>query len=159
MRMIPGTYCIAVCLFVSGWWYHTTFRPWTHTSDDSYIYQLSLVVVTKQKTSKVSHVFYFYFYFLSSLLLSSSTCRRFYPQRSSRRVMVTVVVPSPPRYVPSILIGSAHLLLDDFNRISLTHALALSRVNFYARKSPFELVHSVKIELSKYISGATRITY
>ena len=23
-----------------------TFRPWTHTSDDSYIYQLSLVVAT-----------------------------------------------------------------------------------------------------------------
>ena len=23
-----------------------TFRPWTHTSDDSYIYQVSLVVAT-----------------------------------------------------------------------------------------------------------------
>ena len=23
-----------------------TFRPWTHTSDDSYMYQLSLVVAT-----------------------------------------------------------------------------------------------------------------
>ena len=68
--MIPGTSCIAICLFVSGWWYawylHSaqetavslfvyslvgvgitrTFRPWTHTSDDSYIYQLSLVVAT-----------------------------------------------------------------------------------------------------------------
>ena len=21
LRMIPGTYCIAICLFVSGWWY------------------------------------------------------------------------------------------------------------------------------------------
>ena len=70
MRMIPGTYCIAICLFVSGWWYAwylrsaqetavslfvyslvgggitRTFRPWTQTSDDSYIYQLSLVVAT-----------------------------------------------------------------------------------------------------------------
>ena len=24
----------------------STFRPWTHTSDDSYMYQLSLVVAT-----------------------------------------------------------------------------------------------------------------
>ena len=70
IRMMPGTYCIAICLFVSGWWYAwyprsaletavslfvyplvgggitRTFRPWMHTSDDSYIYQLSLVVAT-----------------------------------------------------------------------------------------------------------------
>ena len=59
----------------------------------------------RKQADKVSHVFYFYFYLLSSLLHSSSTCRRFYPQRSSRRVVVTVVVPSPLRYVPSILIA------------------------------------------------------
>ena len=38
-----------ICLFVSGWWYAwylRTLRPWTHTSDDRYIYQLSLVVAT-----------------------------------------------------------------------------------------------------------------
>ena len=74
VRMIPTfrprNSCIAICLFVSGWWYAwylrsaqetavslfvyslvgggitRTFRPWTHTSDDSYIYQLSLVVAT-----------------------------------------------------------------------------------------------------------------
>ena len=28
-----------------------TFRPWTHTSDDSYIYQLSLVVATAKRVS------------------------------------------------------------------------------------------------------------
>ena len=28
-----------------------TFRPWTHTSDDSYIYQLSLVVATATAVS------------------------------------------------------------------------------------------------------------
>ena len=28
-----------------------TFRPWTHTSDDSYIYQLSLVVATATVSS------------------------------------------------------------------------------------------------------------
>ena len=42
----PRNSCIAICLFVSGWWYSRTFRPWTHTSDDSYIYQLLLVVAT-----------------------------------------------------------------------------------------------------------------
>ena len=46
--------------------------------------------------------FSFFFFFLSSLLLSSSTRRRFYPQRSSGQAVVTGVVPSPPRYVPSI---------------------------------------------------------
>ena len=29
-----------------------TFRPWTHTSDDSYFYQLSLVVATATVSSK-----------------------------------------------------------------------------------------------------------
>ena len=33
-----------------------TFRPWTHTSDDSYIYQLSLVVAT----ATVPGIFYMY---------------------------------------------------------------------------------------------------
>ena len=33
-----------------------TFRPWTHTSDDSYIYQLSLVVAT----ATVSFLSYFF---------------------------------------------------------------------------------------------------
>ena len=31
--------------------YVRTFRPWTHTSDDSYIYQLSLVVATATVSS------------------------------------------------------------------------------------------------------------
>ena len=77
MRMIPGTYCcIAICLLVSGWWYAwylrsaqeiavslfvyslvgggitRTFRPWTHTSDDSHMYQLSLVVATATVSSE-----------------------------------------------------------------------------------------------------------
>ena len=33
-----------VCTTLAG-----TFRPWTHTSDDSYIYQLSLVVIFTSK--------------------------------------------------------------------------------------------------------------
>ena len=41
----------------------------------------------------------------------------------------------------------------------LTHVLALPLINFYARKSPYEYVHSVKIELTKFILVGTRITY
>ena len=47
---------------------------------------------------------FFSFLFLWSLLLSSSTRRRFSPQRSSGQAVVTGVVPSLPRYVPSIFI-------------------------------------------------------
>ena len=68
---VPDTYdTMDVLCTSSGWWYawhlHSaqetavslfvyslvgggitrTFRPWTHTSDDSYIYQLSLVIAT-----------------------------------------------------------------------------------------------------------------
>ena len=32
-------------------------------------------------------------------------------------------------------------------------------INFYARKSPFEYVHSVRIEPDKFILVGTRITY
>ena len=44
----------------------------------------------------------------------------------------------------------------------LTHALALSAyhgINFYARKSPHEYVHSVRFELTKMIIVGTRIIY
>ena len=42
----------------------------------------------------------------------------------------------------------------------LTHALALSAIQFfYARKSPYEYVHSVRIEPTKLILVGTRITY
>ena len=42
----------------------------------------------------------------------------------------------------------------------LTHALALSAIQFfYARKSPYEYVHTVRIEPTKLILVGTRITY
>ena len=42
----------------------------------------------------------------------------------------------------------------------LTHALALSADQFFdARESPYEYVHSVRIELAKLILVGTRITY
>ena len=37
-----------------------TFRPWTHPSDDSYIYQLSLVVGTATASLQYSAVFVFW---------------------------------------------------------------------------------------------------
>ena len=49
--MIPGTYYLPDT-YITGISRHKSirtyvmFRPWTHTSDDSYIYQLSLVVAT-----------------------------------------------------------------------------------------------------------------
>ena len=44
--------------------------------------------------------------------------------------------------------------------MSLTHALVLSAKHFfYQRKSPFEYVHSVRIELAKLILVGTRMTY
>ena len=82
--MIPG-----IRLLVSGWWYAwylrsaqetavslfvyslvgggitRTFRPRTHTSDDSYIYQLSLVVAT-------ATVSYLYIYGTSPIMVPVS---------------------------------------------------------------------------------------
>ena len=46
-----------------------------------------------------------------------------------------------------------------FHRMLLTHALALSADHFFSRKSPYEYVHSVIIELVKLILVGTRITY
>ena len=54
IRMIPGAY------YVPDTYVRTyvvvrmipTFRPWTHTSDDSYIYQLSRVVATATVSSR-----------------------------------------------------------------------------------------------------------
>ena len=44
-------------------------------------------------------------FFPITFTFSSSTRKRFYPQRSSGQAVVTGVVPSPPRYVPSIFIA------------------------------------------------------
>ena len=41
-----------------------TFRPWTHTSDDSYIYQLSLVVGTATVSFLLLRFFVFFFILL-----------------------------------------------------------------------------------------------
>ena len=72
-----------------------TFRPWTHTSDDSYIYQLSLVVATATAVS------FSFLIFVSSVLFVS--------------FVVVLLVASPPgegtRYRPRVVsIHSAYSL-------------------------------------------------
>ena len=69
--MIPGTYYVPDT-YVPGISRHKSirtyvmFRPWTHTSDDSYIYQLSLVVAT----ATVSYIYIRTYADLTFLFLS-----------------------------------------------------------------------------------------
>ena len=53
---------------------YVVFRPWTHTSDDSYIYQLSLVVATA-----TTGILYLYIYVHMSPPLSSSAFLSYSP--------------------------------------------------------------------------------
>ena len=62
---------------------------------------------------------------------------------ASGQAVVTGVVPSPPRFLPSIFI--AHRVQQShcssiFHRVLLSHALALSASHWYARKSPHEFI-------------------
>ena len=88
----------------------------------------------------------------------------FYSQRPSGQAVVTGVVPSSPWYVPSILsrigfsIPTARQLSSNIQCCYLTLS-RFPRFNFYARKSPYEHVHSVRIDLAKLILVGTRITY
>ena len=93
-----------------------------------------------------------FFSFLSPLLRSSSTHRRLYPQRFSGLAVVTVVVPSLPRYVPSFL-SRVGFSIPTARRFLSNVANSRSRAS-----SPYEYVHSVRIELAKLILVGTRIT-
>ena len=68
------------------------------------------------------------------------------PSFSSR---TGVTIPTARRFFIECLLTRAV-------RVTLSRFLL---INFYARKSPYEYVHSVKIELTKVISVGTRITY
>ena len=69
--------------------------------------------------------------------------------------MITGVVPSPPRFLPSIFI--AHRVQQShcswiFHRVLLTHALALSASQFVHKKKSqriYTSMHSVGLELTK----------
>ena len=69
--------------------------------------------------------------------------------------MVTGVVPSPPRFLPSIFIAhrvqQSHCL-SIFRRVLLTHALALSASQFVHKKKSqriYTSMHSAGFELTK----------
>ena len=74
---------------------------------------------------------------------------------ASGQAMVIVVVPSPPRFLPSIFI--AHRVQQShcssiFHRVLLTHGLALSASQFvHKKKSPriYTSMHSGGFELTK----------
>ena len=74
---------------------------------------------------------------------------------ASGQAVVTGVVPSSPRFLPSIFI--AHRVQQShcssiFHRVLLTHALALSASQFvHKKKSPriYTSMHSVGLELTK----------
>ena len=87
----------------------------------------------------------FFFFFSSS---------HFYVPASGQAV-VTGVVPSPPRFLPSIFI--AHRVQQShcssiFDRVLLTHALALSASQFVRKKKSqriYTSMHSTGLELTK----------
>ena len=74
---------------------------------------------------------------------------------SSGQVVVTGVVPSPPRFLPSVFI--AHRVQQShcsstFHRVLLTHALALSASQFVHKKKSqriYTSMHSAGLELTK----------
>ena len=80
---------------------------------------------------------------------------RSYPQRSSGQAVVTGVVPSPPRYVPSICIAHrvqhSHCSSTFIECCQLTLSRFPLRSIFMQDKSPYEYVHSVRIELTPEI--------
>ena len=94
-----------------------TFSPWTHTSDDSYIYQLSLVLATARATATVS----FSFPFISFAFLSLSFL--VIPQIRGHITGASPLLPSRIRallfYHEKISVLSS---LVDSRRVLLTHA-------------------------------------
>ena len=94
-----------------------TFSPWTHTSDDSYIYQLSLVLATARATATVS----FSFPFISFAFLSLSFL--VIPQIRGHITGASPLLPTRIRallfYREKISVLSS---LVDSRRVLLTHA-------------------------------------
>ena len=106
------------------------------------------------------HTRYHHFYFPAQLVgevLPSAIfwtrrghrCRPFFPPV---RAFVFIAHRVQHSHCSSIFI---EMLLT---HLTLTLTLTLT-LNFYARKSPYEYVHSVRIEVTKLIFAGTRITY
>ena len=105
------------------------------------------------------------FLFWSSILFSSLTRRRLYTLNEllRRQAVVTGVYPPPPRYGPLFFVThrvhSAFLLLVDFHRKKVTHALALSDNQFLFQEKAPTSMHSARLEPTKLVLTGTRTTY
>ena len=99
---------------------------------------------------------------ITTLVVISEVCMFFFFSHfhfpASGQAVVTGVVPSPPRFLPSIFI--AHRVQQShcssiFHRVLLTHALALSASQFVHKKK------SQRIYTSMHLAGLklTKLTY
>ena len=97
---------------------------------------------TTTHLGRTADVFFFFFF-----------AHFYFP--ASGQAVVTGVVPSPPRFLPSIFF--AHRVQQShcssiFHRVLLTHALALSASQFVHKKKSqriFTSMHSAGLELTK----------
>ena len=95
----------------------------------------------RRHTSKYIYIYIFFF------------AHFYFP--ASGQAVVTGVIPSPPRFLPSIFI--AHRVQQShcssiFHRVLLTHALALSASHFVHKKKSqriYTSMHSAGFELTK----------
>ena len=98
---------------------------------------------TQSYTDRLRCIFFFFFF----------SSHFYFP--ASGQAVVTGVVPSPPRFLPSIFI--AHRVQQShcssiFHRMLLTHALALSASQFGHKKKSqriYTSMHSAGLELTK----------
>ena len=78
------------------------------------------------------------------------TCRPFLPPGTCLQFLLRTRYTVQHSHCSSIFIECCQLTLSRFPPINFS---------FYPRKSPYEYVHSVRIELAKLILVGTRITY
>ena len=103
-------------------------RP-VHTSHYSRLEKPNIPIATQ---GRLPGIFFFFFFFLAHFHFPSSG-----------QAVVTGVIPSPPRFLPSIFI--AHRVQQSHcssivHRMLLTHTLALSASQFVHKKSPNEFI-------------------
>ena len=110
--------------------------------------------------------FYHHFYFPAHLVgdfTLSDLLDKPWSQLSSGQAVVTAVVPSTPRYVPSIL-SRVSFSIPTARRFSSnvanSRSCAFRQSIIMQEKVPtYEYVHSVRVDLAKLILVGTRTTY
>ena len=115
----------------------------------SAIFFIQRFMAARQRKDVTKHNYWYIFMFAKYFFFFFS---HFY-FRASGQVVVTGVVPSPPRFLPSIFI--VHRVQQShctsiFHRVLLTHALALSASEFVHKKK------SQRIYTSMYALGGAR---